>query len=399
MPKRKSYVISPEISHWGETLWGLEIAVEPLLAAVIAGFLIANASSYRVEFIDLLEKIAPPVYVAFFTVTGVTLKLDILKDTFLIALVLFFVRLVGTIIGASSGSLLSGDRQHVRFLWMAFISQAGVALGLSREIAAEFPHLGDEFATMLVAVIVLNEVIGPVFLRFALKISGESHLPEQAILDERRDVVIFGVDAQSLALARQLKAHRWQVLLVDREPAEPNSSIDGVEVQYLSEVNDESLGEIITKKTDAVVTMLSLDSDNLKVCTYVYDHFEGLRLIARLNDPTWTALFTEVGATVVNPTDAMITLLDQFVRAPQSAALFMHRNPAHEITQVTIVDRDFDNVPLRDLRLPPDVLILGITRDGHSIVPHGYTILKLNDEVILVGDPKQLEDFALQLGY
>jgi Trk K+ transport system NAD-binding subunit len=45
------------------------------------------------------------------------------------------------------------------------------------------------------------------------------------------------------------------------------------------------------------------------------------------------------------------------------------------------------------------VLILNIIREGHSIVPHGSTKLRLNDEVTLLGDSEQLRETILRLGY
>lgn len=67
-----------------------------------------------------------------------------------------------------------------RYAWMGLITQAGIALGLAREAAVEFPSLGDSFATMIISVVVLNEIFGPMFLKAALKRAGEVHLPQVA---------------------------------------------------------------------------------------------------------------------------------------------------------------------------------------------------------------------------
>jgi Trk K+ transport system NAD-binding subunit len=54
---------------------------------------------------------------------------------------------------------------------------------------------------------------------------------------------------------------------------------------------------------------------------------------------------------------------------------------------------------MRDVILPDDVLVVAIKRDGHSIVPHGYTSLHLHDEVTLIGLASSLEEVTIKLGY
>ena len=53
--------------------------VESLLVAMIAGVIVANASAGE-RFHPLLERLAPPVYVVFFTLTGLALHLDAVAE-------------------------------------------------------------------------------------------------------------------------------------------------------------------------------------------------------------------------------------------------------------------------------------------------------------------------------
>ena len=123
------------------------------------------------------------------------------------------------------------------------------------------------------------------------------------------------------------------------------------------------------------------------------------RLVARLNDFSLADRFRDLGVQVVYPASAMVNLLDQSVRAPQTAALLMHEAAGNETVQITITNLDIDNLRLRDLRLPADVLVLGIVRDGTSILPHGHTVMRFNDEVTLIGSPRSLDEVTLRLGF
>ena len=115
-----------------------EILLEPLIACMLASFLVANRSRFRGEFREVLHDVGPPIYVAFFTLAGASLELDVLARVWPVALILFGVRLVGIVIGSTAGGLAVGDPpSYLRRSWMAYVTQAGVGLGLalSRRLA------------------------------------------------------------------------------------------------------------------------------------------------------------------------------------------------------------------------------------------------------------------------
>ncbi|MAU00237.1 MAG: potassium transporter TrkA [Anaerolineaceae bacterium] len=379
----------------------LEIHIEPLLVAMIAGFYVTNFTNFRDEFASLLHDVGPAVYVAFFTLTGVALKLDILLATLPVALALFVVRGGGIAIGSYLGGRAAGEPASFnRYAWMGLITQAGIALGLAREVAVEFPALGDAFATLVISVVVLNEIFGPMFLKSALRRAGETNLPMTATADEVRDVLILGIEAQSIELARQLQAANWQVILADtnRDHVERLSHEDLSE-HYLPVINEETLAELIDSSIDAVVAMLPDDEENLNVAELSQMKFGVKRPIVRPNALNMVEKFTEMGALVLDPASAMVSLLNQSVRSPQTAAVLLHQDSGREMVQVTVSNRDVDGLLVRDLRLPNDVLFVDLTRNGSSIVPHGYTRVRLQDEVTLIGKASSLEEATLKLGY
>ncbi|MDX1615531.1 MAG: cation:proton antiporter [Candidatus Promineifilaceae bacterium] len=378
-----------------------EIHIEPLLVAMIGGFMVTNFTKHRDEFEAILHDIGPLVYVAFFTLTGVAIKLDILMATWPVALALFGVRIGSIFIGSSAGSRLAGESNQLqRYAWLGLITQAGIALGLAREVAVEFPALGDAFATMVISVVVLNEIFGPLFCKIALRRVGETNLPVAADRNEIRDAVILGIEEQSLELARELQGHGWQVIMADtdRSHVERLQAEDVIE-EYIPAVDAITLDGLINANTDALIAMLPDDEENYRACELARDKHGVQRIIVRPNDMSWAKRFRELGALIVNPASAMVYLLSQSVRAPQSASILLHQDSGREIMQVTVNNPEVDNLLVRDLRLPGDVLFIEVARNGQAIVPSGYTRLKLRDEVTLMGQPDSLSQVTLKLGY
>jgi Trk K+ transport system NAD-binding subunit/Kef-type K+ transport system membrane component KefB len=377
-----------------------ELLLEPLLICMIASFVVTNTTKYRIEFTGILEAVGPPVYVAFFTLTGASLALDVLAAIWPMTLVLVVVRLAGIVAGSFVGGVIAKDpMRHNRVAWMAYLTQAGVGLGLAKEVADEFPEIGAAFTTMFVSVIVWNQLLGPPFFKAAIKRVRESHLPALAHPDAIRDALILGIEGQSLALARQLRAHGWKVIVADTDAASIERITDAdLDRRHLPSITRESLAEMVTSATDALVAMLDDDEANLRVCELAYENFGIPRLIVRATDPILTRRFRSLGALVVDPASAMVNLLDRFVRAPRAALLFQ-ANVQHDTVDVTITDMDLVGLSLRDLRLPDDVLVLGIHRRKHWVVPHGYTRLRLNDDVTLMGSAESLQEVTRRFGY
>ena len=397
------FALAGEIRQFSHDNLPFELLFEPLLICMVASFWITNRSPYRSELRHLLHRVEMPIFVIFFTLIGQALDLSVLGALLPITLVIFAVRLAALFIGGYIGGTLAGDPARFnRLTWMAYITQAGVGLGLAKEVAIEFPQLGNEFATLMVAAIVLSQLAGPPFFKYAIRLVGESHLPKDIADDEILDVVIVGIENQSRQLAERLLAHGWRVKLLDIDQSHVTAleASDGLRHEHwLPEISAEHVREIIEPKTEVAVTLLPDDEDSLKLCQIFYEEFGITRQIARLNAFNLVEQFRELGVHVLDPANAMVHLLDNFVRAPQLAAMVFEDDPDHDVIQVTITDPNVDGLHLRELILPDDVLVMAIARRGHSIVPHGYTNLHLEDEVTLIGPTESLEEVALKLGY
>ena len=397
------FVISAEIREYSHENLPFDLLFEPLLICMVASFWLTNRSAHRDELRHLLHRVEMPIFVIFFTLIGESLDIGVVMTILPVTVLIFLARLVALFIGGYVGGTAAGDPpQFNRLTWMAYITQAGVGLGLAKEVAIAFPQLGNDFTTLMVAVIVLSQLAGPPFFKFAIRMVGESHLPKDIQPDEILDVVIVGIENQSRALAERLLAHGWRVKLLDIDQSHVSvlTASDGLRHEHwLPAISAAELRKLIEPKTEVAVTLLPSDADSLKLCQIFYEDFGITRQIARLNEFSLVEQFRELGVHVLDPANAMVHLLDNFVRAPQLATMVFEDDPDHDVIQVTITDPTVDGLHLRDLILPDDVLVMAIVRRGHNIVPHGYTNLHLEDEVTLIGSEDSLEEVALKLGY
>jgi Kef-type K+ transport system membrane component KefB len=152
----------------------LHLTLEPLLICIAAGFIVRNATPFGEELEKDLHRIALPIYVLFFSVAGASLDLGALAACWPLAIILAVSRAAGIALATWCAGCIAGlPAQECRLAWMAYLTQAGVAIGLTQIIAKKDPETAAYIITLTLATITINQFIGPVALKRVLILTGE----------------------------------------------------------------------------------------------------------------------------------------------------------------------------------------------------------------------------------
>lgn len=155
--------------------------VSSLLVCMFIGATVANAVPNSNRVLSVVDRFTPPIFVVFFTVAGVGLNISILKDVGVIGAGYILFRVVGKVIGAAVGASLAKSPEAVKkYLGLALIPQAGVAIGLVMVAQNLMPDYGAEIRTIVLSATVIYELIGPVMTKIALIKAGEISEAKQA---------------------------------------------------------------------------------------------------------------------------------------------------------------------------------------------------------------------------
>lgn len=119
--------------------------------------------------------------------------------------------------------------------------------------------------------------------------------------------------------------------------------------------------------------------------------------MARLREQAEADRFRDLGVLVVEPQTAIVSLLDHFVRSPGGTSLLLGLDDKHDMVDVEIGNPSLQGTSLRTLRLPLDVLILSIMREGQALEPRGFTKFQLGDKVTMVGPKDKIDEVSLRL--
>lgn len=164
---------------------------EPMLAFMVAGFVVQNLSKQGEKFLHAIERTGGVVFVVFFATAGADLDVPLVREMWAVALLLCGIRAATTWGAARLASRIANDPPVIRkWGYSALVSQAGLALGVAAAIERGFPGFGSGFRALAVATVAINEIAGPVLFKFALDRVGESKQGEEvhSLGEEAEDV-------------------------------------------------------------------------------------------------------------------------------------------------------------------------------------------------------------------
>lgn len=148
-----------------------------ILACMAMGAIFANFSKKHEEINGLIYFATPWVYVIFFVLSGVELKLSVLTTVGIVGLIYVLFRVAGKIFGANiGGRVTKSDKNVIKYLGFSLIPQAGVAIGLSMIAKQVLPgDLGEQVRAIILAATVIFELSGPIVTKYTLNKCGELH--------------------------------------------------------------------------------------------------------------------------------------------------------------------------------------------------------------------------------
>ena len=158
-----------------------------LLACLSFGVTLANITPDREEIgHGVFHTFEPAIFAVFFTVAGMELRFDTLATGGVLALIGFSGRVAGKFLAGYAGMSLAGATDRFRrWIGIALVPQAGLAVGLMFLITDDptFAPIREIMLAIVLAMVLLNETMGPLMTRLGLSKSGDLGRDRARILD------------------------------------------------------------------------------------------------------------------------------------------------------------------------------------------------------------------------
>lgn len=221
---------------------------------------------------------------------------------------------------------------------------------------------------------------------------------------QARNVILLGGSRTAYYLAKMLIAGGNSVKVIERDPdlcqelceLLPKAVVihgDGAQQEVLLE---ESLPE-----HDAFVALTGMDEENILISIFA-SSLNVPKVIAKVNRDELAALAEKLGLDcIVSPQKIITDIVLRYARALQNSmgsnveTLYRLMDGKAEALEFN-VSPDFPKlrIPLKELKLLPNLLIAGIIRNRKAIIATGDDTIQAGDRVIVLAANRQLQDLS-----
>ena len=157
-------------------LGAVRVGFSSLLVCMMCGTIFCNLCDFSEEIMHKTERWTGPLYVLFFVVSGAELDLRVFADLAVVGIGVAYIlsRSAGKILGASvSAKAMKCEPSICKYLGITLLPQAGVALGMSVTVAAEFGAEGAVIRSIVLFSVLIYELVGPMLTKMALTAAGD----------------------------------------------------------------------------------------------------------------------------------------------------------------------------------------------------------------------------------
>ena len=210
------------------------------------------------------------------------------------------------------------------------------------------------------------------------------------------DVIIVGGGKMGRYLLNELDSKGHNVVIVEQDENKCQKlksrfdadtiNGDGAEPEVLKEAGIEN--------ADVLLAVTKDDQDNLVICQIAERQFDVPRTFTTVNTPGNERLFDWLGVNVaVSSASILAAMVDQEVRVSDLKGLLSQGHRNLSLDRLSVGEgAEVAGEKLKDMDLPPEVLLVTVLRGDQALVPRGNTKLLAGDMVIyLVRDENAAE--------
>lgn len=226
--------------------------------------------------------------------------------------------------------------------------------------------------------------------------------------EEARRIVVFGGGNIGLCLVQQIEALpsgvTAKMIEQDRAKAEEAARALHSIVLHGDVLDGAMLAEANVGAAETVVAVTNDDETNI-LSALLAKRMGCGRVMALVNKADYATLMSELGVdVVVDPRAITVSRILHHVRRGRIHSVHSLREGFGELIEADALETSpLVGKPLKEIHLPPGVLLGAVVRDGKVINPRGNTVVQVNDRVVLFAPASAIKKvekmFSVSLEY
>lgn len=218
-----------------------------------------------------------------------------------------------------------------------------------------------------------------------------------------KSAMIVGGSRTGYYLAKHLSELGMQVKLIEKDKErcfELSEKLPEVTIIHGDGSDHELLNEEDLDMMDGFVALTDFDEENVILSMHA-DKNNVKKVLAKVNNESIARLLDEsMSGMILSPQNHTVNRIISFIRGHMNSqgsnVQTLYRivdEKAEALEFVVKADSSFESIPLKKLKLKPNVLIANIIRGNKSIIPGGDDTIEQGDSVIVVTTNMNLREF------
>lgn len=263
----------------------------------------------------------------------------------------------------------------------AFLLTSTLSLVIAAASIGERIGVIDELlSSALILVAVISCIITPIVF--------QKIIPEQEAEDAQK-VMFVGANQLTMPLTLGLDISRFQTFVFHRKQDKLENIRGNTEFQ-IEEMKDFSLETLEHHgifNGDIVVVATGNEEQNYRIAKYAKER-NVEKVIARVEIPKFKEELTELDIEVFSMFFSSQLMLKMMIETPHVIDLF--EKPDNGLHEVDLQNQNIVGMRLREIPFLGDTVFIRIFREDESIIPHGDTLLKRGDRIVVSGSEKHV---------
>ena len=363
--------------------FGVELILGAFLAGAIAGLISGNEDQGEREKLDAIGYgFFIPI---FFIMVGARFNLQAVLNSTEGLLLLLWLIIVAFTVKVVPALLL-----RLRFTWRQTISggmllSARLSLIIAASaIALDMGLISETVNSDIIMLAIITVTIAPFLF---------SRLYPHEEKQRRSGIIVVGQDQLAeYIIERLLHGDETVTAICPDESRIEHFQKLGVIIIDGCEGMEKALELAGAARARVLLDLTPKSEETLEVCQLGKKKYGIPNIVSRISDIELIPELQEMGVKVVQPELATAMALEGAVRYPTAFDVLVHNTKDIDVTEIRITNFRCNGTRLAELGLPGNVIVLSLQRDGAIMIPHGDTVLQIQDRVGLIGLPDSIEE-------
>ncbi len=221
-------------------------------------------------------------------------------------------------------------------------------------------------------------------------------------------IIIVGGGGVGYQLAHNLSEHHQDVVVIEKSDEIANRFKESLDVMVLVANGASAAALELAGVKSASMLIAVTDSDEVNIIACILaSQYSVPQIICRIRNPehydeTFGINPRKLGiSSVINPEQVAATEISKMLHFPEASEIEYFAQGKVLLLGITVgAAAHITGVPLRQLPLAPDSVIVGINKpNGKFIIPDGNNVIEPGSKIYLLGKTKTLKDGGILLNH